>query len=82
MYQADGDLNRRARLQIAACRLGIAIVAADTAAAKQPAPQDYFAGGGAKTTWQSRNQTSVIGRCYFRAPTMWSVNSEFIGSDF
>ena len=33
-------------MQIAACRLGIAIVLADTAAAKQPAPRDQFAGGG------------------------------------
>ena len=81
VYQADGDLKKRARLQIAACRLGIAIVAADTAAVKQPAPQDYFAGGGAKTISQNSNQTSLLGRCYFRVPVMWSVNIEFIVSD-
>ena len=63
MHQADGDLNPRARMQIAACRMGFAIVLADTVAATQPAQQDYFAGGGAKVTLQSRIQTSMLGRC-------------------
>ena len=48
-------------MQIAACRLGIAIVSADTAAPTQPAQQDYFAGGGAKVTLQSGIQTSMFG---------------------
>ena len=63
MFHVNPDPNRRARMQIAACRLGIAIVLADTVAATQPAQQDYFAGGGAKVTLQSGIQTSMFGRC-------------------